>query len=318
MELFILKCENCGADMNLTEDKTKAVCPYCDHKYYVKQDERSNNYVIEKEIQKNIKFVRGSMLGCFFAICIPIVIFIFFPLICFVLVSIFKISVDPFNCINLNYSGISGHGRVEIEDNNKCDYFSDIEYSVSQKESLKENQIITITADSKSILYKLKKNKKNYKVKGLSVMLNNLSDISDNIKQEIHNYSSEYIKNNCLSGIYKGEIVKIEPHKLYLMSNNNDSDYLFDLYKIIIKDKDSVQYEKYIVIEYENFIITNDDQYSYDNVKYYGNTIRACDPNQMSSLYNNYCGVLTGFNTINEFEMSLKSLNKGSYTITNE
>lgn len=180
MELFILKCENCGADMNLTEDKTKAVCPYCDHKYYVKQDEKSDNYVIEKEIQKNIKFVRGSMLGCFFAICIPIVIFIFFPLICFVLVSIFKISVDPFNCINLNYSGISGHGRVEIENNNKCEYFNEIEYSASQDVGLEEGQMITVTADSKSLLYKLDINKKTYKVEGLSDGLNDINNVSDN------------------------------------------------------------------------------------------------------------------------------------------
>ena len=54
MKLIQLKCENCGADLNLNMDKMIAYCPYCGNKLLFDMD-AINNILVEKEKTKQIE-----------------------------------------------------------------------------------------------------------------------------------------------------------------------------------------------------------------------------------------------------------------------
>mgnify|MGYP003314612335 CR=1 FL=1 len=51
MKLVDLKCERCGAEMQLNEEKTIARCPYCKNKFLIAKEPS-----LEEQIKKAEKF----------------------------------------------------------------------------------------------------------------------------------------------------------------------------------------------------------------------------------------------------------------------
>ena len=324
MKLVDLKCERCGAEMQLNEEKTIARCPYCKNKTLIKKEEDINTlkkhaaelgYVKEAGKQRAIDEAESKRKKAKLKKTIIIIV----GIIGFIVFSLFVTQMskqkidDPFKCVNINFSGLSGKGKIDVVNNESCSYYSDIDYVISKEEGLKEGETIRVSATSE--VYRFGISSKEIKVEGLSFILNDLNDLSDEMIKEIHTFSKDEIENGSLGITFRGTVVNLVPYKLYLESNNKDSNVLYDVYKISIKTNSGKVFDKFVVAYYKNFIlIKNKTDFSYERLYYCGNIIKAGDPNSYSG--KDYVGNLCGFLTEAEFKAYLKSSNDGSYVVT--
>lgn len=321
-----LKCDRCGAEMQLNEEKTMAKCPYCKNKTLIKKEDDINTlkkhaaelgYVKEAGKQRAIDEAESKRNKNKFKKTIKIILII----VCVIVVSFLVTHLskekvdDPFSCVNIGFSGIDGQGKINIVDNESCDYYSDIDFVVSKKEGIKEGEKITVTAVSD--IYRFDVTSKEFKVEGLSLFLNDLNDLSDDVIKSIHEFSEDEINNGSLGITFRGTVVNLVPYKFYLESNNKDSNVLYDVYKISIKTNSGKVFDKFVVAYYEDFILTNNKtDFSYKKLYHCGNIIKAGDPNVYTANSKDYVGNISGFLTEAEFKAYLKSSNDGSYVVT--
>ena len=326
MKVLDLKCDRCGAEMQLNEEKTMAKCPYCKNKTLIKKEEDINTlkkhaaelgYVKEAGKQRAIDEAESKRKKAKLKKKIIIV----FSIIAFLIFSVFVTEMskekidDPFKCVNINFSGLSGKGKIDLVDNESCSYYSDIDYVISKEEGLKEGETIRVSAISE--VYRFGISSKEIKVEGLSFVLNNLNDLSEEMINEIHTFSKDEIENGSLGITFSGTVVNLVPYKLYLETNNKDSNVLYDVYKISIKTKSGKVFDKFVVAYYEDFILTNNKtDFSYDRLYHCGNVIKAGDPNVYTANSKDYAGNISGFLTEAEFKAYLKSSNDGSYVVS--
>lgn len=323
MKKIDLRCENCGALMQVSEDKTEAVCPYCNHKFLIErepdieelsQQTERISYAQEagkrKAIDDSIKQHRKKKFQAFIMAVIIFSVLISAGLL--IKYNSLEYIKDPFECITVNFTGTDGAGTIKIANNNKCEGYSDIKYSVSKKNKLTESEKITITASSGK--YRLGISKKDYAVTGLSLYLTDLDNLTSDMLTKLHNYSVNELKDNGIS--FSGEVVNMVPYKLYLYTNNQDDNVLYDVYKVSIKTKTGNVYEKFKVAYYEDFVLLkNSELFSYSKLYHLGNIIKAGDPNAYSALDKNYAGNIIGFESIDNFKSQINKSNDGSYEL---
>ena len=327
MKKVDLKCNGCGAPMQLSEDKTYAECPYCKNKVLLKnelsleeQTKRAEelSYAKEKgEIRANEEALKKQKRQKRRAVFI--VIFILVGLGVFSLLSTYyskELIEDPFKCINIKISGIDGQGKVDTIDNETCPYYSDIEYYIANNGKLKENQTINITVMSEK--YRFDKYSKEYTVTGLSKYLKNLDQLSNEAITQLHRYSETHLRDDITNGIsFSGELVNLTPYKLYLYSNGSSKNILYDVYKATIKTSSGKKFDKYVVAYYENFLILNTKElFSYSRQWHCGNSIAAGDPKVYTANGKDYAGFMTGFLNIEDFKSYINKKNDGSFEIT--
>ena len=260
MKLVDLKCERCGAEMQLNEEKTIARCPYCKNKTLIKKEEDIHTlkkhaaelgYVKEAGKQRAIDEAESKRKKAKLKKTIIIIV----GLIGFIVFSLFVTQAskekidDPFKCVDISFSGLSGEGKLNIVNNETCSYYSDLDFIISKEEDLKEGETIRISVSSE--LYRFGISSKEIKVEGLSFILNNLNDLSDEMITEIHSFSKDELENGSLSSSFSGTVVSLKPYKFYLESNNKDSNVLYDVYKISIKTKSGKVFDKFVVAYYK-------------------------------------------------------------------
>lgn len=325
MKKISLKCENCGAIMKVSEDKTEATCPYCKYKFLIEKEptiselqekEEKLSYAREKGKRDAINdTTRTNKTKNYFTTLLIIFITIgVVALIGYGIYNSLEELEDPFTCIDINFTGKDGTGSATIVNNNTCEYYSKLEYSLSKDSNLSEDEEIKVSVISSS--YRLKINEKIYKVKGLNTYLNNLNDLNEKTISDIHEISYKILK-NVKSTSFSGTITSLEPYKIYLRSNNKKNNTLYDVYKVKIKTSSGKVFEKYMVASYEDFILFKESNtFSYINVHYVGNTVQAGDPNVISASNKDYAGFITGFLTIEDFKLFINSSNDGTYIMT--
>jgi len=325
MKKIELKCSRCGAIMNLSDDHTKASCPYCKNHFLIKKElsveelaEKAEklSYAREtgerKAIEDSIK--RKMINKMTVAILIIIIVSIITMISLFVKYFSLELMNDPFKCIHVDFTGTDGSGSAVVVNANTCEEYSDITYIISKDSNLSEGDKITVTATSD--IYRFDDSSKDYIVNGLALYLNDLKDLTDEMLNKLHESSYEYLINN-LGITFSGEIVSINPYKLFLHTNGRDTNTLYDVQKISIKTKSGNVYEKFIVAYYENFVILNNESlYSYSRLHNCGNIILAGSPTEYSAISKDYAGNITGFNSIADFKNYLNKNNDGSFKVT--
>ena len=325
MKKIDLKCKNCGAIMDLSEDKTEAYCPYCQNKFllekvptleeisdreekisYAKktgENKAEEEYELRRKKRKMKKIIITSLIIILFIVIIY-------------LINYFSLEYmeDPFKCVDVKFSGSEGNGTIEIVDNKTCSNFIDIKYTVTKSNKLKENEQIRINATSTK--YRFGTSMKEYLVSGLSLYLKNLDALDEKILTKLHNQSYEYIKNNSFGISFKGVIESLTPYKIYLYTNQKTKNVLYDVYKAEVKTSSGNIYEKYLVASYENFILLENEQlYSHTRLNKCGNVILAGAPNEYNAMNKDYAGNLTGFLTVSDFENYINKDNDGSFIV---
>ncbi len=325
MRKIDLKCQNCGAMMHVSDDKTEVVCPYCKNKFLLSTDddifelakkEEQLSYARKsgerKAIEESEK--RQKKHKFFSKIRILLIIILIF-MGCF-LINYFSLEEmkDPFSCISVEFVGVDGKGKAKLIDNKSCEYYSDIEYSFSKENDLKESETIYVFVSSDK--YRFGISSKKYKVEGLSRYLYDLSNLTDASIEKVHNYSYNHLSSKAFGSTFSGEIVSLEPYKLFLLTDNESVNTLFDVYKTSIKTPTGNIYEKLVVAYYEDFLLLNSDElFSYSKLYHCGGVIKAGDPNAISALDKNYVGYIIGFESIEDFKAYLSEGNDGSFVI---
>lgn len=324
MKKIDLECSNCGAIMQISDDKTEAFCPYCRNRILIKKEES-----IEELTKKEEKLSYARETGERKAIEDSIIrqkkrkliIIITFILGLVALVSItfwiqylsLEYMENPFECVSVDFTGIDGNGIVKTTNTKKCENYMDIEYVFSKENKLTEGEKISVTATSEKYRFGVKSNE--YIVNGLSMYLENLNDLTDEMLNKLHNFSYDHLKDN-LGITFDGEVVKLVPYKLFLYTNGESKNTLYDVYKISIKTQAGNVYDKFVVAYYDNFVILNSDElFSYSRLYHCGNTILAGDPNTYNAISKNYAGFITGFTSISDFKVYINKNNDGSFEI---
>lgn len=326
MKKIDLKCTSCGATMQLSTDKTSAECPYCKNKVLFKKEmsleeqatrEEQLSYAREKgEIRANQEAIKKER-----SLKVIVVLIIAF-IIGGSLVATFVIKYlslepmeDPFRCIDVKFYGVDGSGKAEIINNETCDNYAELDFSLMDEKELKEGQNISVVVSSDT--YRFDTYSKDYQVTGLSKYLTKLDQLTDEMITKLHSYSSNHLKDNGYGISFKGEVVSLTPYKVYLATNGKNDNILYDVYKTTIKTKTGKKFDKYMVAYYEDFLLlSNKELFSYSRLWHCGKIIAAGDPKVYTANSKDYAGLLNGFETIEDFEAYINQDNDGKYEIT--
>lgn len=333
MKKIDLKCPSCGARMKLSDDKSSATCPYCENSIVIQEEKnlkdeckRIEQLTYARESAKfkaanDIELHKKTRESHAKLATILIIIFIIGAAIAFNIIAVvsnyyaLELIENPFECINVKFNGVDGSGKVEILDNGQCDYFKDINFSPAKNKALYEGQTVTISAISD--IYRFEVSEKKFKVKGLSKFLTSLESLTDEVIEKVHEYSYNKLTNSAFSLSYEGDIVSLTPYKFYLYTNNSNKNYLYDVYSVEIKARSNKVFKKYVVAYYKDFLLlSNQELFSYSDLRHCGNLIKAGDPSAMSYLNYDYAGNLWGFETIEDFKSYLSANNDGSFEVT--
>lgn len=326
MKTIDLKCSSCGGTMQVSADKTTATCPYCKNSMLIQSEpnlaeltKKTEQLTYARETAKLKAAEESEKRQKKSKFTTAIIIIFVLLVLAGVGLGVTYYSLEPmdnpFECINVKYNGIDGQGTIEIIDNEKCENFSEIEFTPSKEENLNEGEKIKIIASSSTYRFNVSSNE--YKVEGLSKYLTSLDSLDDEIIKKIHDYSYNELKNNTYGITFDGEVVSLTPYKLYLYSNGSKENVLYDVYETEIKTDSGKKFKKYVVAYYENFLLlSNKESFSYKRLYHCGNTIKAGDPTVMSAMDDDYAGFMTGFETIEDFKSYLNEDNDGSFEIT--
>lgn len=326
MKKIDLKCTSCGGMMEISADKTQAVCPYCKNKtIFIEQKtpEESAKHAKELTYARRMGEHKARVViaarTTFKKIITTIIVLAVLGAIGFFGVKAVYLSLepmeDPFTCIEVKFSGIDYSGKAEVIDNGTCENFSAIEFFVSKKEELKEGQKIKITAMSTEYRFEVKS--KEYTVEGLSTFVHNLDDLTDEMIKKIHEYSYTHLNQTIKSSTFSnyGTIASLKPYKIYLYSNGTNDNTLFDVYQLKTKSKKGKIYTKIVVAYYNDFLkVPNEQLFSYSKLYHFGKSIPG---GTNAGANGDYMGFITGFESIKDFEMELTRENDGSYKVTN-
>lgn len=318
MEKLSLTCPKCHGTMELNETKTEMICPYCRNKIIIDDDidkkaerikkiayarEEGERLAEEAAQKRNAKTNLKKKIRT--KLIILGIIAVLVSIGCMSYESNLEYVEDPFSYIDVSFSGVNHLGEAEIS--HKDNYKTYIDYSISKDTNLSEGEKVTVTA--KSSEYRLGIKSKEYTVEGLLSLLLDLKDLTDDMKDYIHNISYDF-QHQEITGTYSfdGELVSLEPYKFYLSTDGKTKNYLYDVYLAKIKAGNGITYDRYVVTRYEKVVITNNegDLVRYSSKRHIGNLIRAGNPSAWSQK-EGYAGSIWGFYSIEELESYIKN-----------
>lgn len=178
-----------------------------------------------------------------------------------------KIEIDPFEYVTIEYDGDSYLGEVKKINNNATDDFlSGLTFDIDKDYGLANGDTITVSIRYLSTVneqalehnYILTQTEKEYTVEGLPYYIYSLSEIPDNLMEEMRNTADEELENfltNDMSIIYNKEIIDIESEYIgnMLWSFKNISaayaNHCYFVYKIHVKTEID-EFDYYFYIEF--------------------------------------------------------------------
>ena len=230
---------------------------------------------------KNKKVIIG------FAIMLAI-IFVF-SMIFLTIIGNNEEKVNPFDYVDIKFTGLSGVGNanVEIILNDKGIDDHNLFLHLSKETGLKEGEEITLTATSYS--FDLLETSKTYIVNGLDFYLNNLNAITSAGLKSIHDQTKSMNDNNIRAFKLTDNVLYRENVKMYLLLDEDGNNEVYDIEKVTFTLKEKM-YPYYLVSYYKNLVIRNDEDssISFEGAKYTGESISIPG------------GAIIGFESIND------------------
>lgn len=324
MKKIDLKCPSCGGIMKISEDKTEAVCPFCKYKFLIQKEktldelkaqEEAISYAREKGVRQAqaeaLKKEKKNDRKIFFITILGIAILS--GLAAAINYYGKEYMPDPFKCINVKFLGESGRGEAKIESNGNCKESKDIDYSTTKATNLKEGDEIYV--DVSSSKYRFDTDRKKYIVKGLSNYVKEINELTDEIKEKIHKLSYNKLKEEIDKDYkYGGKMVSLTQYKLYLHTDNETTNAIYDIYKLKSKTPTGKTYELLVMTKLENVIILKNstDLFSYTRISQKGEAIDLGSNmlNSSSSMSKDYIGFTYGFKNIDELRNYINSSNE--------
>lgn len=327
-----LTCPKCNGQMEINEQQTQAVCPYCGYQAFFEDESpervqeiayayRKGVLKAEEEAAKKAekKAARNSKKasttkkksGKGRTALIVIGIFLLIGLVSYAYERITAPEVDPFEAIDVVFEGSSGSGYayVDVHSPTSGTYDAyDIDYEVSQRYGLAEGDTITVTATSTR--YRLNPKTKVYTVEGLDLLLDDLEGLSGNAIDAIHARSVVTLNKAVSNSRVTAELQSLEPVVLYLyMENGSGSalshNVLYDVYKATFLVNGTMSSELYLVAYYDDIVVRDSTlaTIDYDYTSTTGDYVEIGD--QYSNM-ENYGGYISGYKTLEEAKLGLQ------------
>jgi len=269
MKTYDMTCPGCGATMTLNTEDEKLCCPYCNHEIMVELEDtpeeirekeyaksygyHKGKYKAEKELglQKKKKSRKTGLIVA--VVCIILIGLLFLP--CFLGISAIFVAqssrteINPFDYIEVSFSGIDGEGELIIEELvNEDIAVEDIRFEASQERDLSVGDKVRITASSTE--YKLKENVKLYTVDNLEEYLKKLNKLSKDEIKTIHTTSENQL-NRRINDLRTNKVLKsYKPVKMFLITDGKRANVLYDVYEFKLKGEKGTE-TGYAVVSYE-------------------------------------------------------------------
>lgn len=307
---YDLICDQCGGMMKFNEDKTEMHCEYCGNIVILPDKEQdakvayakrkaeleAQHSYYEKRKRKERRHLNLSKL---IALLVVAGIFLI-PASCVGVVWLCRPTVNPFDYIEVSFKGVDGEGKVVVElvkSDDNIKNTNDLGLEVSPDRNLSEGDTVTVYAKSLESGYRFSESKRQYTVEGLELYLTDLNDMDDNVIELIHR-KSEQLVGMVIED--KPQITDVEHEKFYLLSDGEQENLLYDVYKATWELADGTDKTIYLVAYYENIITHNGDNatFSYESAMYTGSIIST-------SSYQN--GVVTAFESLEDIELDLNT-----------
>ncbi len=308
-----INCKNCGAVMQYNQNRTELNCEYCGNKiilptaesekqraYERRKGELQAQHEADRKRQSDARkaFLRSKWIA--FAIAFGIV---FLPVIISLAVWLNRPAINPFDFIEVSFYGDNGYGKVNIELTQSgfgINSVHDLDLKISREDYLYEGDTLTVIANDSAADYRFSEKKRTYIVEGLNVYLTDLNDLDEKSIELIHQ-STELLNDRNIEpsyGVTPNDFIDYEHEKFYLLTDGKNDNILFDVYNARFRLKDDSIRTVYLVVYYENIFVNNaskDISIDYDESMYEGRVISL----------GNLDGVVTGYDSLEEFEVSL-------------
>ena len=286
MKLVELKCKNCGSTLQFDENAKEITCEYCKTKYRIENNEKDKEYHLqryedylkykqqrEQLLYKNdqrvsqrtsqretTKAVQKGCLIAFFSFVALIIISVIIMFIIGIKASA-KPEINPFDYIEVQFSGQSGEGRAKVivKDNDKNFSQDDFSYKFTKGYNLSEGDTTTLTVSGYK--FKFTETSKKYTVTGLTQVIKDLNISAKGIeliRKTTYSKIDSYFK-------YKGKVYTLK--KLFLLTNEKDGNILFAATDVSYLNYNNQRKHEYVVMFYNNMIV-NDESISFGSSMY--------------------------------------------------
>ena len=200
----LLKCPQCGGNMEFLTGakKNMAQCPYCGYSRILEKEETKEEHDArlrvliyhnektrlraqeEHNASQNARVRRGKRIALAIVLT-PFVIGIIFAILKGIFGDPTQPRVDPFEGLQITFSGTDGMGRAEVRG------ISGVRYHVEGDGLLEEGKTVVVTASSDSLY--LTNKRESYVVKGLDFYLTDRSMANEEVLSVLRETVSQAI-----------------------------------------------------------------------------------------------------------------------------
>ena len=317
----LLKCPQCGANMELTEEsgREKASCPYCGYSRVLEREltpeekeahMRALSYEREKgrlkaeaeyEKQKRRRQNRPKYIALAI-LAAPIIIGLIIGLVNVFLGDPTKPRLDPFEDIAVTFSGADGSGSANIKGR------SGVKYRIEDDGELSEGETVTIRAESDE--YFLTSKSQKIKVEGLDIYVNDISMLDGEIVAILRERTAAAIASEfdatgeMLSSATKHyESYKWEPIGMDLVSDGERETHIFDVVELTFT-RWGETVTRYAVYRFDGVLLHSSGitRVSWSREGFMGPTINIGSMSEGENpVWGTWMGVMEGFESVDEY-----------------
>ena len=272
-----LVCPSCGGRMELSADGEKVACPYCGHEVLIEKEERAqeeyDRRMAQARAEEDIADLRKSrqrmrkLRGWLIAICV-------IAAICLINVFIpgspmheiaFPRTADPFEVVDVKFSGMSGEGKAELQitDRSAAEYVDSATFAVAPEAGLKNGDTVMVRAKA-PVGWRFEPSEKQFTVEGLTAWVLGTDQLSGDNLAAIHAHTERLIREDwdeIISSPY-AQSMECAPYRMYLFvadaRNAYERNVLYDTYEVRVTREDGSTFTSYEACRYSDLKIPAD------------------------------------------------------------
>jgi len=278
IQTISLVCPSCGGNMKLSTDGKKAVCPYCGHEMLIDQEED----IARKEYERRMARARAEedikdlkirnqkkrrAKGWLIALCVIAGICLIGAFIPGSAMHelVFPKVVDPFENVNVTFSGMSGEGKAELQitGNGAAEYADSDNFEITPEKNLSNGDTVTVKGKAPAGL-KFEPSQKQFTVEGLTEWVLQTDQLDEENLAAIHANTERLIREDWKEILSSSlaEDMTIAPYRLYLFVANDKDEYernvLYDAYEVNVTRADGTVLTTYEACRYASLKIPAD------------------------------------------------------------
>ena len=216
---------------------------------------------------------------------------------------------DPFENVQLEYSGIAPNGKVTVQNNSTEEVVNSLEYTVTPAEGLSNGMTVKVSIDESGLNHMADTygkipsvTSREYIVEGLESYVTQLSQIPDDLMEKFKSQSEDviaaYVAKNWSDYITLDNITFFG---CYFLVPKSISDYFYTTQLYMVYELQVHEYEEsrgldntfndYYYVKFQNIMLLSDGTYSVDLSNY-----KSCDHTFVREV--NWEGSWLGYNSL--------------------